>query len=1711
MTEVEGPLSERVTHKVWKVRLAAYEELEKIFNVAEEGDPKFNEYGSIWKKVVADSNAAAQEKGLDACLAYLKATTPKDAAKQAGILGDPLVEKCLSQREKTKAKAVEIFLLFTELETPLPIIESIIKVGCAHKVPKVRQASIAALKDIVKTFGTKPLPVKTILPALAGMFDHPDGAIRDEAAALTVELYRWLGQIVRTQVDSLKPIQIKELETAFEEAKAQGKPTPLRYTISGMPAVVAAPTSGGAPSGGGVVVAEKEEEELDPYDLADPVDVLSKMPADWHDQIGQSKWTIRRDAVDALINLASTPRLKPGDYGEVVKSLKKLLGDANVVVVGKAAKALGLLAKGLRKDFSYTKQILPAMLDKFKEKKGQVVDPMNEALDFMYDGCISLPDVMEEIVETEKAKVPKIRQDTLAWLTRCFKKPNNAAKRQAISKCVKPLGNFFIAALDDSTPEVRDAAAACFGALAGVVGERPLNPYLNKLDAIKLKKVKDCFPEIIPSGVPAAAPPPQEEPEDKPAAKKSAPGKKASKPPPPQPEPEDEEDKPVPAKKAAPKAKTATKPPAKATAAATSSGTKAKPGQKPKKGKEEVVPKMSAEDALNKAKEIFPEKMLAEFASGNWKNRLQAVNDFSAFVDKMDDVQENVEVIIRQLENKPGFKDSNFQVLSTMLNLVTKLTKTVDTFPKGGVAVVVPGLMEKLPDAKLKAPGSECLTAMAEATSPNFVMSQLFKFGTQHKNPKVTQEILVWVSSCIEEFGMAGVQVAALIAFVKEGFESPNTGVRTQAIKTLCSAKKFVGAGIRDFVADVKPALLATIDDEFSKVGDAPEVSRKGKAQDEESASGGGELPREDISGSISSKLVAMLADNNWKTRKEGLDEIDSILVGANKRIESNLGGLPAALKPRIQDSNMNLAINAMEVLGRIATAMGPSIEKHMKLLIPPAISNYTFNKKQVPAAVSAMLDVWVVETGFAPFIPYLVPAVAVENSQARLDCLTWITKHLPMQPNPTKLDVVQLARPLMSCLEDKNAEVRKLATALLEACMNHSSVDTIKKQIPADLKPASKTQVTAVIDSLKLKVQSQQSSGKESPPLEDSKKPASKSAKSTAKPSSKVSSIPASPAPNAAPTTKTPGKEKTPSADGPLLLPNDKKSSREKRDKSIKWVFEAENRKELVDNFSDMMQGCVDPALHAKLFHADFNNHIKAATELQDAITRGEFKEEFVQSFDLWLKWVSLRLYETNLASLKKALEFLTTLVDVLASDEEGYQMSDHEASLFLPHFVEKFGNNNDMIRQQMRTLIRSLGKIFPVSKIFKFLVEGLKSKNARTRVENLDEMGSLIQRHGLTVTSATPKPIPLIAEHIAERDASVRGSALTTLVKALAASPSADAFWKNFPKDFPESSKSALQDKIKYTQLDELKPAVPSTSNLKVPKSSQAPAAKAEILPKVEAPVEVQVEEEIKEVPKLPKVQVEKVEDPFSLDLDKIELPVSSVEIPLLESTNQSSIDHNDVTNDLIDSLTLVDDIPKLIETLKILNMNEDESFFVANADRLVIPLVADLEIAFASNPIEVRLYKYLLNTLHRMLKFPRVSTAISPPVLKKLLLGIERQIGEDKFGNVQDGVFLGHALKLLTMQILDSCDPNTTFPILLQALRESLPSEFSFGPQPRFIELQMESLIKLTKSLATFMMNPSFNVDVILKETVWALSVRLEKTSLEMFKMAYSWAMH
>lgn len=95
---------------------------------------------------------------------------------------------------------------------------------------------------------------------------------------------------------------------------------------------------------------------------------------------------------------------------------------------------------------------------------------------------------------------------------------------------------------------------------------------------------------------------------------------------------------------------------------------------------------------------------------------------------------------------------------------------------------------------------------------------------------------------------------------------------------------------------------------------------------------------RTDISSQITSSVIGKLTDSNWKNRKAGLEEVEAILSGAGNRIQPTTGELMSTLKGITKDSNRNLAATGIKLMGKIATAMGKSIERQGRPVLTPAL-----------------------------------------------------------------------------------------------------------------------------------------------------------------------------------------------------------------------------------------------------------------------------------------------------------------------------------------------------------------------------------------------------------------------------------------------------------------------------------------------------------------------------------------------------------------------------------------------------------------------------------------------------------------------------------------------------------------------------------------------------------------------------------------------------
>lgn len=130
---------------------------------------------------------------------------------------------------------------------------------------------------------------------------------------------------MKQQLNGVK--QLSELETEFGRVSNE-KAVVTRYLRSQKPKVTIENTRDAHADKDNDVDDEDSElsshGDIDPYELLDPVDILSKLPKDFYDKLESKKWLERKEALEALDLLLKNPKLENGDYGEMIRALKKV-------------------------------------------------------------------------------------------------------------------------------------------------------------------------------------------------------------------------------------------------------------------------------------------------------------------------------------------------------------------------------------------------------------------------------------------------------------------------------------------------------------------------------------------------------------------------------------------------------------------------------------------------------------------------------------------------------------------------------------------------------------------------------------------------------------------------------------------------------------------------------------------------------------------------------------------------------------------------------------------------------------------------------------------------------------------------------------------------------------------------------------------------------------------------------------------------------------------------------------------------------------------------------------------------------------------------------------------------------------------------------------------------------------------------------------------
>ena len=128
--------------------------------------------------------------------------------------------------------------MYCEIEAHEKVIEQLLA-GLANKNPKVMviefyfciftllskviSGCVMNLTECLRGFGAKVIKVSPLLKAIVPLMDHRDKAVREEGKKLIIESYRWIGEVMKSQLTALKPLQLTELEGEFGQLEGVGK------------------------------------------------------------------------------------------------------------------------------------------------------------------------------------------------------------------------------------------------------------------------------------------------------------------------------------------------------------------------------------------------------------------------------------------------------------------------------------------------------------------------------------------------------------------------------------------------------------------------------------------------------------------------------------------------------------------------------------------------------------------------------------------------------------------------------------------------------------------------------------------------------------------------------------------------------------------------------------------------------------------------------------------------------------------------------------------------------------------------------------------------------------------------------------------------------------------------------------------------------------------------------------------------------------------------------------------------------------------------------------------------------------------------------------------------------------------------------------------------------------------------------------------------
>jgi hypothetical protein len=1066
---------ELLRHANWKARK---EGLEGVTANPLEGRPLFC---SMLPRLAKESNAAVLEALLEAANATV-ALSDSDHAQIADALVKVVVEKGIVGRPKAQQSSGVLLTALVEAGQHTVVISAIIG-GFTHKTPKNRLACVQACTLILADFGPAPFTLKTLLKSLVPLFNDANAAVRKEAQNLCVQCYRFTGQGIMAFLSDLRDVQQQELAKAFEDI-TPGSCVPTRFVKGMAPPVAAASSKTAGPALGAA--------GADMFDLVDELPVLSRLPRAFFAAAldKNSKWQDRAALIkDTLQPLIAVPKIRQSDdYTELVKMIKELLIDAQFPLVLIGIKFVQDLSRSLRAPLAqYSRHIIPALFDKFKDKKASLLEAIHVTLDsLLTHRCVSMDMLNDEIELGASSKIPNQRHAIVLWLIHVLESgvvdPSVSLVRIAKNTAMH------LKLVNDEKCEIRESALLLVGRLHAALGERALAQVLQGLD--DKQRVKTG---ITPGGSPASADSCDVSPTSQKQGLLSVPAvlgggklvlgmssgalKKGSS------------GALLPSTTASARSSDAQKsgklPPGPSLATDDAVALEAGMPQK-----EEAFSKMSAILAAD------GDSILPMLAAKEWKSRADAAARLGECIQSAWDgptADAHMESLLVLLKFYPGWKESIFQVFNAMCSAVVDAAKVATTMSLRAAFSIIVNVTPRITDSKNKPFVRELLSCVTGFVGVKFVLKHCINLLNAAKTPKLTQDVLEFFVRLLFEYPDAPVETKMLLDFVKTTcFEQAVPMVKQAGLLLAAALRHRVGSKIDTLLADINPHIKTALEgevDRFSPPSDviarelrasagstAQQTSRPGSSAASAAPSSSSQIrapapeedmPRVDLSVHLFALGKEVSNGKDWKARQIAVKRVEELLLAAHKNIHSNgVTDMLKALRTRFDDSNKNVVVDSLKVIVLLIESAGSAAcRPGLKAILPAVLALLGDQKQSLRDEAYTVAQLGVLALGMENVLPMVIKPLSSDSLQCRQLTIEVLEKGFAANTAPLKASfLLPVVVPLVRLLMDRTVDVRSIADRLVAVIMPFVGPDAFQKAA-MDLKPAEQQQVRPALE----------------------------------------------------------------------------------------------------------------------------------------------------------------------------------------------------------------------------------------------------------------------------------------------------------------------------------------------------------------------------------------------------------------------------------------------------------------------------------------------------------------------------------------------------------------------------------------------------------------------------------------------------------------------